>query len=112
MDTEPHVVEITDRGHAAQVNRWIGQIEALTALEDKAKEFERLPGFGLALAILQKEVAESRSKAVAENLRAIARAGIDVVAVRNVGLETGKNGLLRLTATMMDLADLAEMGGS
>lgn len=108
--TDPIPVEITDPGHAMRINRWIGQVEALEALEKKSKEFDRLPGFALAHAILQKEVTEARSIAVAENLRAVARAGIDVAKVRNVGLETTPSGALRLTVTMMDLAELAESG--
>lgn len=110
--TEPQTIDITERGHAAVINRWIGQLEALGALEDRSKEFDRLPGFGLALAILQKEAAESRSKAVAENLRAVAKAGISIVDMRHVELETGAKGSLRLKVTMMDLADLAEAEGS
>ncbi|MGB3833725.1 MAG: hypothetical protein WA975_17890 [Mesorhizobium sp.] len=109
---DPVFVDITDRSHAAAINRWIGQIEAQTALEEKAKEFDRLPGFGLALAILQKETAESHSMAVAENLRACARAGIKVEETSRIELETGPKGLLRLKVTMMDLADLAEGGGN
>lgn len=107
---EASKVEISDHGHAMRVNRWIGQVEALQALEEKSKEFDRLPGFGLAHAILQKEVAESRSLAVMENMRAVARAGIDVRQVKSISLETGPKGMLRLIVEMMDLADLGGGG--
>lgn len=108
---EPTTVRVTDRAHAALLNRWIGICEAETAVEKRAKEFDRLPGFGLAMALLQKEAAEARSLAVAENLRAVARAGIDVTLVNQISLEMGPKGELRLTVTMMDLADMASANG-
>lgn len=107
---DPIFVEITDHDHAGVLNRRIGKIEAEEALSGKAKEFERLPGFGLALAILQRETAESRSTAMAENLRAVARAGIKVENTKQIQLETGPRGSLRLKVTMLDLADLAGEG--
>lgn len=107
---EPIYVEITDRKHAAGLNRWIGKAEAYEALKAKAKDFDRLPGFGLAMAILEAEVAHDRSMNVAENLRCLARAGHDVGRSKQVELELGPNGLQRLKVIMMDLADLGREG--
>lgn len=109
--TEPQYVEITDRLHAQVVNRWIGKIEAMAAVEERAKEFDRLPGFGLAIALLQKELAEAKAIAVADNLRACARAGIDIAKTSEIHIETRPNGGLRLKVTMMDLADMMSEAG-
>jgi hypothetical protein len=110
MADEPQMLEITDRGHAAALLRFIGMSEAREALR-AVPDFKRVPGFALAEAVLDSELGQHRAAIVMENLRAVARAGVDVAKTKTVTLETGAGGLLRLAVTMMDLADLAG-GGS
>lgn len=105
--SEPTFIDITDRAHANALSRWMGLVDAELALEKKAKEFERLPGFGLAVALIKAETANARAISVAENCRAVARAGINVADTRAIMLETGPKGSLRLKVEMMDLADIA-----
>lgn len=111
MSEKPTVVEITDHAHLAATWRWIGMVEIEQKLGE-VPDFQKVPGFGLAMAVVAREIAELRSRNVMSNLGAVAKAGIDVAKVQNVALETGPKGSLRLMVTMMDLADLAGGGSS
>lgn len=106
--SEDRGIEIVEPKHVAVVSRWIGAVMAQEALEG-AKEFDRLPGFALARAIISKEVEDMRGQALMMNLRAVAKAGRDVAKLRNVSLET-KGGRLVLNIEEFDLADMAEGG--
>lgn len=107
--SEPVYVEITDPAHLAQMWRWMSLVDHANVLA-RVPEFHKVPGFGLASALLDKEIAEEKSTAVMMNMRAIAAAGIDVTKVAQIHIEGTKRGDLRLQVTMMDLADLAGGG--
>ncbi|RUV99354.1 MULTISPECIES: hypothetical protein [unclassified Mesorhizobium] len=107
---DPQLIDITEPNHVASVWRYIATIEVLEALK-KVPDFQRVPGFSLALALVEKEVAEDKAESVQRNLRAVAATGVDVSKVQRVELEIGPNASLRLKVVMMDLADLAG-GGS
>lgn len=101
-------IDIVEPRHVATVSRWIGAVMVREAME-QAKEFDKLPGFALARALVDKEVEDMRGQALMMNLRAVAKAGHDIARTRNVGLET-KGNHLRLVIEEMDLADIAEDG--
>ncbi len=109
--SEPIHVDITDRKHLAALWRWLALLEHAEVLA-AVPEFQKVPGFGLASALLDKEIAEEKSAAVMLNLRAVARAGIDVVKVSQMHVETVPDGRVRLKVTMMDLADMAEVNAN
>lgn len=107
MASEKQYVTITDPAHVRSVGEWYGAAIVLEALENQKEG--RLPGFGLAMAIVQKTEAEMRANMTAHNLRAVARAGIDIVTAKQVMIGIHK-GVPRLEVEPMDLADIAEDG--
>lgn len=106
--SEPIHVDITDRKHLAALWRWLTLLEHAEVLKG-VPEFQKVPGYGLASALLDKQVAEEKSAAVMLNLRAVARADIDVAKVSQIHVETKADGRMRLKVIMMDLADMAEV---
>lgn len=96
-------VEIKSRKHLQMMGEWMGLIRAKQALDD-ASQFDKLPGFGLALAIVDREVNDTKARAITENLKACSRAGIDIAMVRNISLDF-KLGAPELIVEMIDLAD-------
>lgn len=99
-------VPITDLRHAVEIGQWVGAIHVVEALQKQ--EAGRLPGFALALALAEKIEVEMRSQNTAKNLRAVAKAGIDVRQAQKVVLGFDAGGKPRLEVEMMDLADMAE----
>lgn len=99
-------VKITDPAHVAKITEWYGALQVRAALAD-VKEFQKLPGFGLAMAIVERETATMQAAAVADNLKAIARAGHDITTIAGINLEF-ERGRPVLSIRPMDLADMAE----
>ncbi len=98
-------IAITDPAHVMVIGEWIGAVTVVDAL--KKQEKDRLPGFALALALAEKAEAEKRANNTARNLRAVAKADIDVTMVKQVSL-IFKGDKPFLEVVMLDLADMAE----
>lgn len=108
--SDSRFIEITDRAQAAIVNRWLGMAEIAMKLEE-VPDFQRVPGFGLAVAIVNREVSDLRSQMVMRNIKAIAAAGIDITQIKTVEFANSPSESVSLKVTMMDLADMAMEGG-
>lgn len=103
-------VEITDQKQAAIINRWLGMAEIAMKLEE-VPDFQKVPGFGLAVAIVNREVSDLRSQMVMRNIKAIAAAGIDITQIKSIEFASSPSESVNLKVTMMDLADMAMEGG-
>lgn len=104
--TDKTTVEITKPTHLRVIGEWYGISTVVDALE-KVEAGAKLPGFGLALAVAQRVLAEKKADMLTLNLRVIASAGIDVATMKSVTLDYS-GGKPVLVVTPMDLADLAE----
>jgi len=100
---------ITSPVHAARLSRWYGGLVVLDALKAVA-DFDKLPGFALAMATVEREVATMHSAAVTQNLQALVRAGHDITAVISIDLEY-EAGQPVLVVKPMDLADSGNADG-
>lgn len=104
--TDPIYVEITNAKHRELIAEFYGVAKCKERL-DRVDGKLRAPGFAIAAAQVDLLEAEMRNFCVAENFRAVARAGVDITQVANITLEQ-KGNTWRLVCKMMDLADLAE----
>lgn len=82
-ETLPREVEITDPEHIFRVGTTAGLASAVDILRD-VPESKRQPGFAYALALIEAETASHRADMVAANMRALAKAGVDLVATEKV----------------------------
>ena len=89
-----------------------GAAIALSALMidggNKAKS--QLPGFMLAVALVEKEVADMRAQMAGAVYRCAAKAGHDVANVRSIFTTNGKDGTQIIQIEAADLVDVAEQG--
>lgn len=99
-------VDITDRAHAAVVNKFLGMAEIAMKLEE-VPDFQKVPGFGLAIAIVNREVSDLRSQMITQNLKALVADGVDIARLKRVEFESFDHAHIQLRVTMMDLADMA-----
>lgn len=83
-ETLPREVALTDPADIIRLGEMHGLLRAQEALQ-AVPENKRVPGFAYALALIDREAADARASMTSRNLRAIARAGIDITAVANVG---------------------------
>jgi hypothetical protein len=86
---------------------WVcyGLAQAAAALAD-VKEFSKLPGFGLAVALVEKELMVERTQLSNRILRSAVKAGHDIVTAKEVRVNFhGRE--LRIEVEMPDLADMA-----
>lgn len=77
-------------------------------LGDGDKPKSQLPGFTLALALVEKEVAEMRAQMAGAVYRCAAKAGHDICNVRSIYTAIGKDGTPVIQIAAADLVDLAE----
>lgn len=82
---EKKTIEIKTKRHLSMVARMYGVAQALSALKDR-KDTELLPGYGLAMAIVEREVAEMRAAVMQLNLTALSDAGINIASVKDASL--------------------------
>ena len=75
---------------------------------NKAKS--QLPGFMLAVALVEKEVADMRAQMAGAVYRCAAKAGHDVANVRSIFTTIGKDGTPIIQIEAADLVDVAEQG--
>lgn len=100
-------VTVTSTKHAVK----IGCLEGLVATAERLKaqtNGDKLPGFALALSIVERDVADARSSLIYDNLRLAAKGGIDVTTMASLSMGY-ENGKWFLEAKPMDLADMGEV---
>lgn len=87
-----------------------GAATALGALVsgDDHKPKSQLPGFALAVALVEKEVAEMRAQMAGAVYRCAAKAGHDISNVRSIYTTIGKDGTPIIQLEAADLVDAAE----
>lgn len=86
-----------------------GAAIALSALmTDDQKPKSQLPGFAMALALVEKEVAEMRAQMAGAVYRCAAKAGHDISNVRGIYTRVGKDGTPHIEIEAADLVDAAE----
>jgi hypothetical protein len=97
------IVPIVNPDHAVTIGEYFALSTAVKRLEKQA-EWAKLPGFALALSLVQTLEAEQRARMTERNMRAVIAAGHDLTTLKLVSLR-GPN----LVLEPMDLADLAEL---
>lgn len=75
---------------------------------DPDKPKSQLPGFMLALALIEKEVADMRAQMAGAVYRCAAKAGHDVASIRSIYTSVGKDGVPIIQLEPADLIDAAE----
>lgn len=86
-----------------------GAALALGALLDsEQKPKSQLPGFAMALALVEREIAEMRAQMAGAVYRCAARAGHDISNVRSIYTTVGKDGVPLIQLEAADLVDQAE----
>jgi hypothetical protein len=86
-----------------------GAAMALGALLDRdQKAKSTLPGFSLALALVEKEVADMRAQMAGAVYRCAAKAGHDISNVTSIYTSIGKDGTPIIEIAPADLVDQAE----
>jgi hypothetical protein len=86
-----------------------GAAIALSALRDgDDKPKSTLPGFILALALVEKEIADMRAQMAGAVYRCAAKAGHDVSQLRSIYTTIGKDGTPLIQLEAADLVDVAE----
>lgn len=88
-----------------------GAATALSALflgGDPDKPKSQLPGFMLALALIEKEVADMRAQMAGAVYRCAAKAGHDISNVKSIFTSVGKDGVPIIQLEAADLVDTAE----
>lgn len=96
----------------AETRRVISELHGaaivLTALLDGDKPKSTLPGFALAKAIVEKEVADMRAQMAGAVYRCAAKAGHDVSNLTSIYTTVGKDGTPKIELCPADLVDRAE----
>jgi hypothetical protein len=87
-----------------------GAATALAALVDGPdhKPKSALPGFALAVAFVEKEIADMRAQMAGAVYRCAAKAGHDVSQLRSIYTTVGKDGTPVIQLEAVDLVDAAE----
>jgi len=85
-----------------------GAATVLAALYDGDKPRSQLPGFTMALALVEREVAEMRAQMAGAVYRCAAKAGHDVANVRSIFTSIAKDGTPVIQLEAADLVDAAE----
>lgn len=86
-----------------------GAAIVLAALKDeKDNAKSALPGFALALALVEKEVADMRAQMAGAVYRCAAKAGHDIAKLSSIYTSIGKDGTPRIEIAAADLVDQAE----
>lgn len=85
-----------------------GAAIVLSALMDGDKPKSALPGFALAVAMVEKEVADMRAQMAGAVYRCAAKAGHDISNVRSIYTTIGKDGTPVIEIEAADLVDAAE----
>lgn len=75
-------VPITNPKHKLAVHRFLGAIEVYGALEAMKDIYAKTPGFNAAMAIVEKEIADLKVGTMTANVRAAAKAGVDLAVYR------------------------------
>lgn len=93
-----------------QISELHGAAIALAALVsgDDHKPKSQLPGFALAVALVEKEVADMRAQMSGAVYRCAAKAGHDISNVRSIYTALGKDGTPIIQLEAADLVDTAE----
>ncbi|MEN5278889.1 hypothetical protein ABE527_18330 [Brucella sp. TWI432] len=104
--SEKRTISVDSKKHLAMVNRMYGIAMALDAL-DQQKASDRLPGFGLAKTIIERELADLRGNVMHMNLVEVANAGIDIATVKHV-IVSGKYANPTIEITFHDLLSEVE----
>lgn len=91
------------------ISEFHGAVIALGGLLDgDRKPRSQLPGFGFAVALVEKEVAEMRAHMAGAIYRCAAKAGHDVSNLKNIFTTIGKDGTPIIELEAADLVDVAE----
>lgn len=104
--SEKRTIAVESKKHLAMVNRMYGIAMALDAL-DQQKASDRLPGFGLAKTVIERELADARASVMHLNLVEIANAGIDIATVQTA-IVVGKYSHPKIEVTFHDLLSGSE----
>lgn len=80
-------VPITDLKHRVAVGRFYGAAMVMDALTKAGKQFDKLPGFNAAVAVAERELAEVKLSLHGMNIRAAAKAGVDLATWRADSLD-------------------------
>jgi hypothetical protein len=101
VEPDPKTRRVISELHGAAV--------ALTALlPDGKTPKSSLPGFALAVALVEKEVAEMRAQMAGAVYRCAAKAGHDIANLRSIYTTVGKDGTPKIELDPADLVDQAE----
>lgn len=100
------LVPIRDNKHKLFIHRFIGATEVYAALEAVKGIYSKTPGWNSAMAIVEKEIAELKVAMMQANVRAVAKAGVDLAAYRVLSVD-GENVICR----PIDVADEEASGG-
>lgn len=103
---EKRTIAVETKKHLAMVNRMYGIAMALEAL-DQQKASDRLPGFGLAKTVIERELADARASVMHLNLVEVSNAGIDIATVKSV-IVAGKYTSPLIEITFHDLLSGSE----
>jgi hypothetical protein len=109
MGREQEVIrlKITDQKHVELCIYCSAHLEAAALVEKALKEY-KLPGLGMAHALLETEAQEMRSQMISKNYKFAARNGIDFSTHSIQTLERDRDGSFVLVLAPMDLIDQAD----
>ena len=103
-DDDGFAVEIAIVRSAAAITGIARAVERMTSVEPA---LQKLPGFGLARALIDRELAEARTQLHGLTLKAAARAGHDISTTKSIAVAfEGETPVL--VVTFGDLIDVAE----
>lgn len=109
MESEGRIVIDPDARTQRVISELHGISTALAVLTDeKRKPISTLPGFALALALVEKEAAEMRAQMAGAVYRCAAKAGHDVSALSSIYTSIGKDGTPKIELEPADLIERAE----
>ena len=100
-------VTVTSSKHLEKIGRLDGLIQTAERLKAQPNG-AKMPGFALAMSIVERDVAEARGELIYDNLRLAAKGGIDVTTIATLNM-VREHGKWFLEATPMDLADMGEV---
>ena len=83
--TDKRTIAVEGKKHISLIGRLYGLGQALSALDDM-KQHDKLPGFGLARTLIEREIAEVKSTVLHLNLVACSDAGENIATVKEAAL--------------------------
>lgn len=86
LEVEPVRLKLTRYADILQVGKLFGAATVVEALSS-VKEDRRGPGFGYAVAIAERELADLRTGLYGSNLRRLAKAGVNISRVKAVSMD-------------------------